>query len=38
MKIEILYPELCNLNGDMGNIRYLKKMRTRDRNIRNHNK
>ena len=25
MKIEILYPELCNLNGDMGNIRYLKK-------------
>ncbi len=25
MKIEILYPELCNLNGYMGNIRYLKK-------------
>ena len=25
MKIEILYPEFCNLNGDMGNIKYLKK-------------
>lgn len=25
MKIEILYPEFCNLNGDMGNIQYLKK-------------
>jgi len=25
MKIEILYPEFCNLNGDMGNIEYLKK-------------
>ena len=25
MKIEILYPEFCNLNGDMGNVRYLKK-------------
>jgi len=25
MKIEILYPEFCDLNGDMGNIRYLKK-------------
>ena len=23
MKIEVLYPELCNLNGDLGNIRYL---------------
>ena len=25
MKIEILYPEFCNLNGDMGNIKYLQK-------------
>lgn len=25
MKIEILYPEFCNLNGDMGNMKYLKK-------------
>lgn len=25
MKIEILYPELCNLNGDIGNIQYLKR-------------
>ena len=25
MKIEILYPEFCNLNGDMGNIQYLKR-------------
>ena len=25
MKIEILYPEFCNLNGDMGNVKYLKK-------------
>ena len=25
MKIEILYPEFCNLNGDMGNMRYLQK-------------
>lgn len=25
MKIEILYPEFCNLNGDMGNMQYLKK-------------
>lgn len=25
MKIEILYPEFCNLNGDMGNIKYLKR-------------
>ncbi len=24
MRIEILYPEVCNLFGDMGNIRYLK--------------
>lgn len=24
MKIEILYPEFCNLNGDMGNMKYLK--------------
>lgn len=23
MKIEVLYPEFCNLNGDMGNIKYL---------------
>lgn len=23
MKIEVLYSELCNLNGDLGNIRYL---------------
>ena len=25
MKIEILYPEFCNLNGDIGNIQYLKR-------------
>lgn len=25
MKVEILYPEFCNLNGDMGNIKYLEK-------------
>lgn len=25
MKIEVLYPEVCNLYGDLGNIRYLKK-------------
>ena len=25
MKIEVLYPEFCNLNGDMGNVKYLKK-------------
>ena len=25
MKIEVLFPEFCNLNGDMGNIEYLKK-------------
>ena len=25
MKIEILYPEFCNLNGDMGNMKYLEK-------------
>ena len=25
MKIEILYPEFCNLNGDLANIKYLKK-------------
>lgn len=25
MKIEILFPEFCNLNGDMANIKYLKK-------------
>lgn len=25
MKIEVLYPEFCNLNGDMGNIKYLQK-------------
>ena len=25
MKIEILFPEFCNLFGDMGNIQYLKK-------------
>lgn len=25
MKIEVLYPEFCNLNADLGNIRYLKK-------------
>ena len=25
VKIEVLYPELANLNGDIGNIRYLKK-------------
>lgn len=25
MKIEILYPEFCNLNGDMGNMKYLQK-------------
>lgn len=25
MKIEVLYPEFCNLNADMGNIRYLQK-------------
>ena len=24
MKIEILYPEFCNLFGDMGNMKYLK--------------
>ena len=23
MKIEVLYPEICNLYGDLGNIRYL---------------
>lgn len=26
MKIEILFPEICNLFGDLGNIRYLKKV------------
>ncbi len=26
MKIEILFPEVCNLFGDLGNIRYLKKV------------
>ena len=25
MKIEILFPEICNLFGDMGNMKYLKK-------------
>lgn len=25
MKIEVLFPEFCNLNGDMANIKYLKK-------------
>lgn len=25
MKIEVLYPEFCNLNGDIGNIKYLQK-------------
>lgn len=25
MKIEVLYPEICNLYGDLGNIRYLQK-------------
>ena len=25
MKIEILYPEFCNLNGDIGNMKYLKR-------------
>ncbi len=25
MKIEILYPEFCDINSDMGNVRYLKK-------------
>ena len=24
MKIEVLYPEICNLYGDLANIRYLK--------------
>lgn len=27
MKIEVLYPEICNLYGDLGNIRYLQKSR-----------
>ena len=25
MKIEVLFPEICNLYGELGNIRYLKK-------------
>ena len=25
MKIEMLYPEVCNLFGDISNIKYLKK-------------
>ena len=25
MKIEVLFPEVCNLYGDLANIRYLKK-------------
>ena len=25
MRIEILFPEVCNLFGDMSNMRYLKK-------------
>ena len=25
MKIEVLFPEICNLYGDLGNIRYLEK-------------
>ena len=25
MKIEVLFPEICNLFGDMGNMKYLKK-------------
>ena len=25
MKIEVLFPEVCNLYGDLGNVRYLKK-------------
>ncbi len=25
MKIEMLYPEVCNLFGDVSNIKYLKK-------------
>ena len=25
MKIEVLFPELCNLNGDISNIKYLQK-------------
>lgn len=25
MKIEVLFPEFCNLNGDMANVKYLKK-------------
>ena len=29
MKIEILFPEICNLFGDMGNIKYLKKWKER---------
>lgn len=28
MKIEILFPEICNLFGDMGNMKYLKKCLT----------
>ena len=26
MKIEILFPEICNLFGDMGNMKYLKRI------------
>lgn len=26
MKIEILFPEFCNLYGDISNIKYLKKV------------
>ena len=28
MKIEMLYPEVCNLFGDISNIKYLKKCLT----------
>lgn len=38
MKIEMLYPEVCNLFGDISNIKYLKKMFARCRNNKNRNK
>lgn len=35
MKIEVLFPEICNLYGELGNIKFLKKSYPGSRNYRN---
>lgn len=36
MKIEVLFPEICNLYGDLGNIRYLEKINDKIKIINTH--